>query len=311
MRLVFAGTPAVALPSVEALAARHEIVAVLTRPPARQGRSSKLVASPVAQWADEHGVEILDPPIPRDPALAERLRDLAPDVCPVVAYGGLITDELLAIPPGGWVNLHFSSLPAYRGAAPVQRAILAGEDVLGLTTFRLVPELDAGPVLEQIQTPLGEHENSGEALDRLAGIGADLLVSSVERAAAGEPGEPQDTSGVSFAPKITVEEVAIDWSRPATEIDRLVRAAHPNPGAWTILDGARLKLAAVEVTDETLPPGRLDIRKREVLAGTGSTALRLLSVVPSGKKAMAGPDWARGLHVPEGGLTLSEPGGHV
>ncbi|MDR1807376.1 MAG: methionyl-tRNA formyltransferase [Propionibacteriaceae bacterium] len=301
MRLVFAGTPALALPALDALVgAGHEVAAVLTRPPAARGRSGKLRPSPVQEWAEARGVEVLVPRSAQDPALAARLAELAPDCCPVVAYGGLIPEPLLQIPPLGWINLHFSLLPAYRGAAPVQHALLNGETVTGATTFRLVPALDAGPVFRRLTVPVGPRVTAGELLDELAGRGAALLVETLAAAAAGEEPEPQPAGPVSLAPKIEPADVRLDWTRPASALDRLVRAANPEPGAWTTAAGQRLRILRAEPVDAApgpapTPPGRLAIGKKEVLVTTGAGHLRLLEVVPAGKRAMPAPDWARGL----------------
>ncbi|MDR1449435.1 MAG: methionyl-tRNA formyltransferase [Propionibacteriaceae bacterium] len=306
MRLVFAGTPAAALPSLERLAAAHEVAAVLTRPPAARGRSARLRPSPVAAWAAERGIEVLDPPSARDLDLAGRLAELAPDCCPVVAYGGLIPAPLLALPTHGWMNLHFSLLPAYRGAAPVQRAVLAGDRQTGLTVFRLVEALDAGPFWLRQPCPLAPRATAGDVLAELADLGAGLLEQALAAAAAGETPRPQPAQGISLAPKITVEELRLDWQGPAEAADRLIRAAAgptgdasqsplPAPGAWTVIDGKRLKVMAADPVAETLPAGRLASRKHELLIGTGTTALRLLWVIPEGRRPMRGADWARGL----------------
>ncbi|MDR0991146.1 MAG: methionyl-tRNA formyltransferase [Propionibacteriaceae bacterium] len=296
MRLVFAGTPDVALPSLVALtAAGHELVAVVTRPPAAQGRHRRLVPSPVQQWAAERGIEVLAPTSPRDPQFAQQLSALAPDCCPVVAYGGLIPADLLDLPAKGWINLHFSLLPAYRGAAPVQRAILDGATTTGATTFRIVEALDAGPIYGQLTVPVGPRTTSGELLAQLAEQGAGLLVEAVAAAAAGQMPRPQPSDNVSWAPKITVAEVEVDWQAPVDQIDRLIRAANPEPGAWTSVAGRRLVIRRAEPTDQTLPPGQIAITKKAVVVGTGSAGLRLLDVVPAGKRPMAAADWARGL----------------
>ena len=296
MRLVFAGTPAVALPSLEALvSAGHEVVAVLTRPPAAQGRGRRLVSSPVQDWAQARGVECLTPSSAKDPALAEWLARLAPDCCPVVAYGGLVPGSLLDMPRFGWINLHFSLLPRHRGAAPVQHAILAGDTITGATAFRLVAALDAGPVYGSLTAPIGPTTTAGELLDVLAHEGAGLLAEAVAAAGAGVEPHPQPDSPVSLAPKVTLDGVRLDWAQPAERLDRLIRAANPQPGAWTVVDGRRLTVLLAEATDEAVPPGEMVVRKREVLVGTGTTALRLLDVVPEGRRSMLGPDWARGL----------------
>ncbi|MDR1265447.1 MAG: methionyl-tRNA formyltransferase [Propionibacteriaceae bacterium] len=295
MRLVFAGTPVVALPSLEALvAAGHEVAAVLTRAPAPQGRHRRPAPSPVQAWAEARGIEVLAPASPRDPELARRLAELAPRACPVVAYGGLVPAALLDLPELGWINLHFSLLPAWRGAAPVQHAILNGDPSLGATVFRLVAALDAGPWWRQLDLPLWPNATSGQALERLAGLGAGLLVESLAAAAAGEAPRPQ-AGPVSLAPKITPALVRLDWRQPAERLDRLVRAACPQPGAWTMVAGRRLTVLAVAPTAESLPPGVIARRPRTVLVGTGTTALGLVEVQPEGKRAMPGADWARGL----------------
>ncbi|HSN12233.1 MAG TPA: methionyl-tRNA formyltransferase [Propionibacteriaceae bacterium] len=295
MRLVFAGTPVTAVPSLDAIAAStHELVGVVTRPPSPQGRSARLVPSPVEEWARQRGVEVLTPEHPKDRDFCERLTLLAPDCCPVVAYGALLPQRTLDIPTYGWVNLHYSLLPAYRGAAPVQRALMDGVGETGATTFRIVRELDAGPVYGTITEPVGPLDTAGELLQRLSVRGADLLVETLDRIADGAQPTPQPDTGVSYAAKLELDDVRIDWSRPARELADLVRGANPEPGAWTTLEGDRFRILLAEVTDELLPPGVIVARRREVLAGTGTTALRLLTVQPVGKKPMGGADWGRG-----------------
>jgi methionyl-tRNA formyltransferase len=295
MRLVFAGTPEAALPSLEALHGTHDVAAVLTRPPAPQGRSSRLVPSPVHAWADGHGVDVLTPKSARDPDLMERLRDIAPDCCPVVAYGGLIPPALLDLPRLGWINLHFSLLPKYRGAAPVQHALLNGDAETGVTTFRLVEALDAGPVYRRLTVPVGPRSTAGDLLADLSHRGAALLLDTLPAAEAGEEPTPQPDGPVSLAPKITPPDVRLDWTRPAWDLDRLIRAANPEPGAWTTVGDRRLRVLVAEPAEERGEPGQIAARRREVLVGTGTTMMRLLEVVPQGRRPMSGPDWARGL----------------
>ena len=299
MRLVFAGTPLVAANTLARLLAddSHEVVAVLTRPDAPQGRSSRPVASPVAQLAAEHGIEVLRPARASDPDLAARLAELDPDCCPVVAYGGLIPRSLLDLPRHGWVNVHFSLLPRWRGAAPVQHAILAGDEVTGVTVFELVEGLDAGPVLASANYVLGESDSAGEALEALEALGAEELVHTLDALAAGTvTAVPQPDEGVTLAPKLTVQGARIDWSRPAVEISRQVRANNPSPMAWTELDGERFRvLHAVPAEGEDLAPAELRAGKRSVLVGTGSGTLELLQVQPAGKRPTAAADWGRGL----------------
>jgi methionyl-tRNA formyltransferase len=299
MRLVFAGTPLVAANTLARLLAddSHEVVAVLTRPDAPQGRSSRPVPSPVAQLAAEHGIEVLRPARASDPDLAARLAELDPDCCPVVAYGGLIPRSLLDLPRHGWVNVHFSLLPRWRGAAPVQHAILAGDEVTGVTVFELVEGLDAGPVLASANYVLGESDSAGEALEALEALGAEVLVHTLDALAAGTvTAVPQPDEGVTLAPKLTVQGARIDWSRPAVEISRQVRANNPSPMAWTELDGERFRvLHAVPAEGEDLAPAELRAGKRSVLVGTGSGTLELLQVQPAGKRPTAAADWGRGL----------------
>jgi len=299
MRLVFAGTPLVAANTLARLLADdgHEVVAVLTRPDAPQGRSSRLVPSPVAQLAKERGIEVLRPARASDPDLAARLAELDPDCCPVVAYGGLIPRSLLDLPRHGWVNVHFSLLPRWRGAAPVQHAILAGDEVTGVTVFELVEGLDAGPILASAEHALGASESAGEALEALEALGAEELVRTIDALAAGTiTAVPQPGEGVTLAPKLTVQGARIDWSRPAVEISRQVRANNPSPVTWTELDGERFRvLHAMPAEGDDLAPAELRAGKRSVLVGTGSGSLELLRVQPAGKRPTAAADWGRGL----------------
>ena len=299
MRLLFAGTPEVAVPSLRALLdSSHEVVAVLTRPDAAAGRGRRLVASPVAEVADQAGVEVLRPPSARDPQFLDRLRELAPDCCPVVAYGGLVPQPALDVPRHGWVNLHFSLLPAWRGAAPVQHALLAGDEVTGASTFRLEKGLDTGPVYGVLTETVRPDDTSGALLDRLAKAGAGLLVATLDGIADGSlTARPQPADGVSLAPKLDVATAQVDWTQPAPRIDRLVRACTPAPGAWTTLGEDRLKLGPVRLADADGPlaPGELSVGRREVLVGTGTQPVVLGTVHAPGKKAMAAADWARGV----------------
>jgi methionyl-tRNA formyltransferase len=302
MRLVFAGTPQTAVPPLDALlASDHEVVAVLTRPDAPAGRGRKVGRSPVAQRAAEAGLEVLTPTRARDPEFLDRLRAIAPDCCPMVAYGALIPQAALDIPARGWVNLHFSVLPAWRGAAPVQHAILHGDDVTGASTFRVVAELDAGPVYGVLTEPVRPDDTTGELLERLSEAGSRLLVATLDGIEAGTiEAVPQPAEGVSFAPKITPADARVDWKLPAHVIDRLIRACTPDPGAWTELDGARLKLGPVSANAPDAPaslaPGELMAGRDAVYAGTGSHPVRLGDVHAPGKRRMPAADWARGLH---------------
>lgn len=308
MRVVFAGTPEVALPSLRAIAdSGHELVGVVTRPDAPAGRGRKLVASPVAQAAAELGVPVLKPVHPRDPDFQDELRALAPEACPVVAYGALLPQSALDIPKHGWINLHFSCLPAWRGAAPVQHSIWAGDEVTGATTFRIVKELDAGPTFGVMTEAIKPTDTSGDLLGRLAEGGADLLVRTLDGIDDGSlVAVEQPTDGITFAPKILTEDAQVDWREPAVAVDRRIRACAPFPGAWTTFNGERFKMERVElVPDVSLPAGELEVRKNEVLVGTATHAIRLGQVKAFGKKQMGAADWARGTRV-ESGVRFGE-----
>jgi methionyl-tRNA formyltransferase len=318
VRLVFAGTPVAALPTLRALAAsRHEVAAVLTRPDAPVGRGKKLQRSPVAEVAAELGLQTLKPVRPNESWFLERLRVIAPDCCPVTAYGALLPQAALDIPARGWVNLHFSLLPAWRGAAPVQHAILRGDDITGATTFRIVKELDAGPVFGTLTEPVRPADTSGDLLERLAAAGAELMVRTLDAIEDGTVrAVPQPADGVSFAPKLTPADARVDWRLPAHLLDRQVRACTPDPGAWTEFDGMRLKLWPVTMAAGAglvpgagqgpgragLAPGELRADRNAVYVGTGTVPVRLGDVQPQGKRRMPAADWARGLRTSPGGM---------
>ncbi|MFT4011454.1 MAG: methionyl-tRNA formyltransferase [Nocardioidaceae bacterium] len=304
MRVVFAGTPEVALPSLEAIAASpHELVGVITRPDARAGRGRTLVASPVAQRAAQLGVPVLKPQHPRDPEFQDRLRGLEPDCCPVVAYGALLPESALAIPRHGWVNLHFSLLPRWRGAAPVQHALLHGDDYTGATTFRIVAGLDEGPTYGIMTERVHDDDTAGTLLTRLAEGGADLLVATLDGIESGEIEErPQPADGITYAGKVTVEDARVRWDEPVAFVDRRIRACTPAPGAWTTYAGERLKLGPVARDPEhpALGPGAIAVSKHAVHVGTRTAAVRLGEVTPFGKKPMDAADWARGVRLETG-----------
>jgi methionyl-tRNA formyltransferase len=301
MRLVFAGTPAPAVESLEALlASRHEVVAVVTRPDAKAGRGLRSGASPVAERAAAEGIEVLRPARAGDPQFLGRLREIAPDCCPVTAYGALLPQQALDIPKHGWVNLHFSVLPAWRGAAPVQAAILHGDDVAGATTFRIVLELDAGPVFGVLTEPVRPADTAGDLLARLSTAGARLLVETLDGIESGDlEARPQPADGVTIAPKITTSDAEVRWQQPAVAVDRLIRACTPAPGAWTQLHGSRVKLGPVapDAAAQRLAPGELLVLRDRVLAGTGTGPVALGDVQPDGKRRMRATEWARGLRL--------------
>ncbi len=304
MRIVFAGTPEVAVPALNALAeSGHDLVGVVTRPDAPSGRGRKLVASPVAQRAEELGIPVLKPAHPKDPEFQAELAELAPDCCPVVAYGALLPQSALDIPKHGWINLHFSLLPAWRGAAPVQHAIWAGDEITGATTFRIVKELDAGPVFGVVTETVRPTDTAGELLDRLADTGAGLLVATLDGIEDGSlEAREQPDEGVSLAPKILVEDAEIDWTEPAIGVDRRIRACTPGPGAWSTYTGERIKIGPVtaEPEREQLAPGALEVTKNAVYVGTATAPVRLGEVKAFGKKQMNAADWARGVRVSSG-----------
>jgi methionyl-tRNA formyltransferase len=309
MRLAFAGTPEPAVPSLRALleSPRHEVVAVVTRPDAPSGRGRTLRRSPVGALADEAGVPVLTPARPGEPEFLAVLRDLAPDCCPVVAYGALVPRPALDIPLRGWVNLHFSLLPAWRGAAPVQAAVRHGDDVTGATTFLLEEGLDTGPTFGVVTDALRPSDTAGALLGRLAVSGAALLLATMDGLADGTlRARPQPIDGVSHAPKVTTADARVDWAVAPLGVDRLVRSVTPEPGAWTTFRGERLGLGPLRAPTAPEPPvlkpGELHAEKRRVLVGTGGAPLELGEVRPVGKRAMPAPDWARGVRIDAGEL---------
>jgi methionyl-tRNA formyltransferase len=299
VRLVFAGTPDPALPALRRLvdSPRHDVVAVLTRPDAASGRRGKRAPSPVAREALDRGIPVLRPPRPNSPEFVDELAELAPDCCPVVAYGALLGDGLLAVPAHGWINLHFSLLPAWRGAAPVQAAIAAGDAVTGATTFEIEKSLDSGPVYGVVTETIRPTDTAADLLERLALSGAALLSATLDGVADGTlTPRAQPAEGVSLAPKITVEQARVRWDLPASVVERRIRAVTPNPGAWTVIGDLRIKLGPVylDQSPEALPPGGIHVDRKSVWIGTGSDPVRLGQIQPPGKKLMDAADWARG-----------------
>jgi len=299
VRLVFAGTPEPALPALRRLidSPRHEVVAVLTRPDAASGRHGTPQPSPVGREALERGIPLLRPARPNSAEFVAELSELAPDCCPVVAYGALLGDALLAVPPHGWVNLHFSLLPAWRGAAPVQAAIAAGDTITGATTFQIEPSLDSGPVYGVVTETIRPTDTAGDLLGRLADSGAALLSTTLDGIAdATLTPRPQPADGVSIAPKVTVEQARVRWDLPAPVVERRIRAVTPNPGAWTLIDDLRVKLGPVQLdsTPKPLSPGDIHVDRKNVWIGTASEPVRLGQIQPPGKKLMNAADWARG-----------------
>ncbi|TYP85005.1 methionyl-tRNA formyltransferase [Blastococcus xanthinilyticus] len=276
---------------------------MLTRPDARSGRGRKVSRSPVAERADAAGVPVLQPRSPREPEFLEQLAALDVDCAPVVAYGALVPQAALDLPRHGWVNLHFSVLPAWRGAAPVQHAIMAGDELTGASTFLLEAGLDTGPVFGTLTEAIGPRDTAGDLLDRLAVSGAGLLVATLDGIAAGalDP-RPQPSDGVSLAPKVETADARVDWALPAHVVDRRVRGVTPAPGAWTTWRGDRLRLGPVEPlpTSLGLAAGELSVGPSGVLVGTGRGAVRLGDVQPAGKRMFPAADWARGARLAPG-----------
>ncbi|MFM9273730.1 methionyl-tRNA formyltransferase [Pseudarthrobacter sp. NKDBFgelt] len=297
MRVLFAGTPAVAVPSLDALVeAGFDIAAVLTRPDAPVGRKRVLTPSPVAARAAELGIEVIRA-ARVDVEATARIAAVNPDVAAIVAYGGLVPPAALDVPRHGWINLHFSLLPAWRGAAPVQRAVMAGDDVTGAVTFLLEEGLDTGPVFGTLTESVGPEDTAGELLERLSRSGAVLLAQTLSAIGAGKASAQPQAGEVSLAPKLTLEDGHLKWSHPALAISRQARGVTPEPGAWTVLDGQRVKLEPVRLRPDvtTLAPGALALHGKSVLVGTGSHAVELTRIQPAGKKMMAAADWARGM----------------
>jgi methionyl-tRNA formyltransferase len=304
VRLVFAGTPEPAVPSLQKLveSPRHEVAAVLTRPDAASGRRGKPSPSPVARFALEHDIPVLRPRRPNSDEFIDELTELAPECCAVVAYGALLSERLLAVPKHGWVNLHFSLLPAWRGAAPVQAAIAAGDTVTGATTFQIEPALDSGPVYGVVTEAIRPADTAGELLERLSISGAELLATTIDGIAdASLTPVPQPPDGVSIAPKITVEAARVRWDLPGHVVERRIRAVTPNPGAWTMIGEMRVKLGAVTVDEsaDVLSPGAIQVERNGVRIGTGSQPIVLGVIQAPGKKPMNAADWARGARLDE------------
>ncbi|WP_426303110.1 methionyl-tRNA formyltransferase [Arthrobacter sp. R-11] len=299
MRVLFAGTPAVAVPSLDALLdAGFDVVAVLTRPDAPTGRKRILTPSPVAARAAELGIELIHAS-KVDAETTARIASFEPDVAAIVAYGGIIPKAALAVPQHGWINLHFSLLPAWRGAAPVQRAVIAGDDITGAATFQLEEGLDTGPVFGTVTETVRPEDTAGDLLERLSRSGAVLLSQTLSAVDAGRAAPEPQSGEVSLAPKLTLDDGRIDWRQPALAINRRARGVTPEPGAWTMLDGQRVKLEPLQLRPDVrdLEPGRLRVAGKSVLVGTGSHAVQLGRIQPAGKKMMASADWARGVAV--------------
>lgn len=301
MRLVFAGTPDAAVPSLRGLAASaHEITLVVTRPDAPRGRRRVMTPSPVAQTAADLGIDTFTTARLDDDA-TDRIGAARPDLGVVVAYGGLVREPLLSLPPHGWINLHFSLLPRWRGAAPVQHAIIAGDAVTGAAVFGLVPALDAGDVYAQLEHPIPTAATAGDLLDDLAVRGAVLLADVVDAIADGTASSRPQVGEPTLAPKLTLDDARVRWEEDAAAVLARIRGVTPEPGAFTTLDGGRVKILGARPGDSELrpAPGAVVAAGGEVLVGTGSTPVALDIVQPAGKAAMAAGDWWRGVRTAE------------
>jgi methionyl-tRNA formyltransferase len=300
MKLVFAGTPAAAVPSLELLAGSdHEIATVITRTDAPLGRKRVLTPSPVAEAAQRLGLPMLKANR-LDADATSAIAALEPDLGVIVAYGGLVREPLLSTPRLGWINLHFSLLPRWRGAAPVQRALIAGDELTGAAVFQLVAELDAGPVLGTVTQQVPPTATSGKLLDSLSSTGAELLFTVVNQLASGSAHAVEQAGPVTLAPKLTLDDARIDWDQPADVIYNRVRGVTPEPGAFTTMNDARLKLLdVVPAGDVSQPAGLIRTDAGRVLIGTATHALELLAVQPAGKKPMKAIDWWRGVAASE------------
>lgn len=296
MRILFAGTPSNALPTLQALIdSDHEVVAVLTRPPAAKGRGRKLIESPVSLKAKEYNIPTITPKTLKDEQIQQQIAQLECDLVVVVAYGILVPEVALQIPKHGWINLHFSLLPKWRGAAPVQFAVLNGDEQTGACVFQLEEGLDTGPIYNQIQTTIAT-KTSTELLEELGEKGAELVLQAVEQISKGQAPTPQENEGVTLAPKFPSTIGQIDFRKPAEEIERLIRAVTDQPGAYSFIEEKRIKIAPITIEEENdLAPGQIKILKKKVLVGTGTKNIALSKVAPSGKSWMNATDWSRGI----------------
>jgi methionyl-tRNA formyltransferase len=303
MRIVFFGTPEFAVASLERLLhERYDLAAVVTQPDKPQGRSrSTLLEPPVKLAAAKAGLQVLQPERPTGDVFLASLRRLAPDLGVVVAYGHILRRDLLTLPPRGMINVHASLLPRLRGAAPIQHAILEGDGVTGVSIMRMEEGLDSGPVLLQVDTPIGERETAGELSGRLAELGATALLAALARLEDGTArAEPQDAAAATYAPKVDRDSARLDWTRQPAALARQVRAFDPAPGAWTTHHGAPLKLFGPTVREDQGEPGRVLSAGDDLVVAAGGGALALREVQPAGKTRLPVADWVRGRGIAPG-----------
>ncbi len=310
MRVVFIGSGAIGVPTLRALSKEHEVIAVFTRPDRPAGRGYQLRPTPIKLAAQELGLPIHQPEDINAPAVLGQIRELAPDVIVVASFGQILTGELLRIPRLGAINLHASLLPKYRGAAPIQWALIRGEQETGVTTFLMDEGMDTGPILLQRRVEITPEDDAGSIEEKLAKLGAEVVLETLEGLAKGElEPQPQDHSAATYAPKLKKAHEKLDWARPARELVNLIRALSPRPGAFTLFRGKRLKIYKAKVVGlETeqgwrARPGEiLGLGEEGPLVKTGTEALELLEVQPEGKRRMSGPDFARGYRITAGEL---------
>ena len=299
MIVAVAATADVAIPTLDwLLTSKHQLLRVVTTPDSKAGRGKVITSSPVAMWAEANGLEILKPDTSEEMISAFK----GVDIVLAIAYGRILSNEILKIPKHGFLNLHFSLLPAYRGAAPVQRSILQGDVTTGISIFQIDENLDTGPIYVQKEFRIPENSTSEEVLRDLSNLGASSFDAVLEMINLGVAPTAQSTTGVSFAPKITKEEAKIDWHLPAKKITDAVRAFTPNPGAWTSHRGLSLKItdAREEVTEESFEPGTLHVVGKKIFVGTATNSVEMMRVIPAGKKEMKASEWINGARLSEG-----------
>lgn len=304
MRILFWGTPEFACVPLRALLGEgYEVTGVVTQPDKPQGRSREVIAPPVKQIALDEKIPVFQPVTPKDPEFMEMVRVMAPDISVVVAYGHILSDEIISLPARGTLNIHASLLPALRGAAPIQAAIRDGLSETGVSIMRMVRELDAGPVIHQARTPIQDDETYGELQLRLAELGAMALIEALTLISLDAAKEtPQDESLATYAPKVTREMARVDWNRSALEVSRLIRAYDPKPSAYTTLAGSDVKLfgAAPVANSSDAEPGTVVLTSDSMVVACGEGAVSITDVQPSGKKRMRASDWSRGRGIREG-----------
>ena len=294
MRICIAATPSVAIPTLEALlASDHEIVSVITRPDAPAGRGRGLKSSAVSDWASANGIKLHKPESIDEISLLVAASDLVI----TIGFGVLLPETTLNIPKHGFINLHFSLLPRWRGAAPVQRALEAGDSITGVTVFQLDAGMDTGPIYTSLPFDIEPTVNTSELLLDLSSLGVQAVISAISQIENGDSPKVQSSDGARRANKLSTEEAQINWSKNSLEIVNKIRAFYPNPGAWSTFRAMKIKIESAKVSELILKPGVIALQGRSVVVGTGNGAIELLSVKAAGKSAMSAQDWANGQHL--------------